>query len=214
MMSISDYPIFRSCQVPICDFRGAAGCLRRVSGAFLRYALKHLRALFPALTIQMPSTAGCDDWGRHHLVAASRGQELLTAQDYEVMDCVPVPVTRGACSFHPGWLVDIARIGKGGNDRYFYGLHLLLIASASGLAGYGLDPGRRKYPGSLGRRRGVQCPGGLSSIDGTRTPNPNRATFEAPNRLDGAKPQLWPTAGPTDGRGQRLCGRRLAAALG
>ena len=23
MMSVSDYPIFRACQVPICDFRGA-----------------------------------------------------------------------------------------------------------------------------------------------------------------------------------------------
>ena len=68
------------------------------------------------------------------LLQQAVAQELLTAQDYEVMDCVPVPVARGARSFHPGWLADIARIGKGGNDRYFYGLHLLLIASASGLA--------------------------------------------------------------------------------
>ena len=49
------------------------------------------------------------------------------------MDCVPVPVAHGARSFHPGWLADIARIGKGGNDRYFYGLHLLLVVTASGL---------------------------------------------------------------------------------
>ena len=46
----------------------------------------------------------------------------------------PVPVARGALSFHPGWLEDIARIGKGGNDRYFYGLHLLLVVSRSGVA--------------------------------------------------------------------------------
>ena len=50
------------------------------------------------------------------------------------MDCVPVPIARGARSFHPGWLADIARIGKGGNDRFFYGLHLLLVVSASGAA--------------------------------------------------------------------------------
>jgi hypothetical protein len=45
----------------------------------------------------------------------------------------PVPVARGARSFHPGWLADIARIGKGGNDRYFYGLHLLLVVSVPGV---------------------------------------------------------------------------------
>ena len=56
------------------------------------------------------------------------------ADDCEIMDCVPVPVARGARSFHPGWLADIARIGKGGNDRFFYGLHLLLVISRSGVA--------------------------------------------------------------------------------
>lgn len=50
------------------------------------------------------------------------------------MDAVPVPVARGARSFRPGWLADIARIGKGGNDRFFFGLHLLLVVSRSGLA--------------------------------------------------------------------------------
>ncbi len=50
------------------------------------------------------------------------------------MDCAPVAVARGARSFHPGYLADIARIGKGGNDRYFYGLHVLLVVSASGVA--------------------------------------------------------------------------------
>jgi hypothetical protein len=39
-----------------------------------------------------------------------------------------------ARAFHPGWLADIARAGKGGNDRYFYGLHLLLVGSGSGAA--------------------------------------------------------------------------------
>ncbi len=64
------------------------------------------------------------------------------------MDCAPIPIARGARSFHPGWLADIARIGKGGNDRYFYGLHLLLVVSASGVAA-GLDARGRQHSGSL-----------------------------------------------------------------
>ena len=54
---------------------------------------------------------------------AIRGQSLTT-DACEVLDCVPVPVAHGARPFHPGWLADIARIGRGGNDRYFYRLHL------------------------------------------------------------------------------------------
>jgi hypothetical protein len=34
------------------------------------------------------------------------------------MDGFPIPVAHGARSFHPGWFANIARIGKGGNDRY------------------------------------------------------------------------------------------------
>jgi hypothetical protein len=71
-------------------------------------------------------------WGGFILLQQAVAQELMTAQDCEVMDCVLVLVAHGARSFHPGWLADIARIGKGGNDRYFYGLRLLLLASASG----------------------------------------------------------------------------------
>jgi hypothetical protein len=102
---------------------------------FLRYACKYLRGLFPGLTSPSAFNRRLRRlWGGFILLQQAVAQELLTAQDYEVLDCVPVPVARGARSFHPGWLADIARIGKGGNDRYFYGLHLLLIASASGLA--------------------------------------------------------------------------------
>lgn len=101
---------------------------------FLRYAVKYLRGMFPGLTSQSAFNRRLRHlWGGFILLQEAVAQELVTAQDYEVMDCVPVPVARGARSFHPGWLADIARIGKGGNDRYFYGLHLLLIASASGL---------------------------------------------------------------------------------
>lgn len=101
----------------------------------LRYAVAHLRGLFPKLTSQSAFNRRLRRlWGSFILLQEAVAHELLTAQDYEVMDCVPVPVAHGARSFHPGWLADIARIGKGGNDRYFYGLHLLLLASASGLA--------------------------------------------------------------------------------
>ena len=102
---------------------------------FVRYALKHLRALFPGMTSQSAFNRRLRRlWGAFILLQHAVTQHLLTAQDYEVMDCVPVPIARGARSFHPGWLADLARIGKGGNDRYFYGLRLLLTASASGVA--------------------------------------------------------------------------------
>lgn len=101
----------------------------------VRYALKHLRPMFPGMTSQSAFNRRLRRlWGAFVLLQQAVAQHLLTAQDFEVMDCVPVPIARGARSFHPGWLADIARIGKGGNDRYFYGLRLLLAASASGVA--------------------------------------------------------------------------------
>src|SRR4030095_1204150 len=48
------------------------------------------------------------------------------------MDGFPIPVAHGARSFHPGWCADIARIGKGGNDRYFYGVRMMLVISCRG----------------------------------------------------------------------------------
>jgi hypothetical protein len=60
---------------------------------------------------------------------------LTPPVEYEILDGVPVLVARGARSFHPGWLAEVARCGKGSNDRYFYGVRLLLAVSASGVAG-------------------------------------------------------------------------------
>jgi hypothetical protein len=95
---------------------------------FVRYALAHLRPLFPGMTSQSAFNRRLRRlWGAYILIQQAVAEQLWVAQDYEVMDCVPVPIARGARSFHPGWLEDIARIGKGGNDRYFYGLHLLLV---------------------------------------------------------------------------------------
>jgi hypothetical protein len=102
---------------------------------FVRYALAHLRPLFPGMTSQSAFNRRLRRvWGAFILIQQALAQQLWTADDCEIMDCVPVPIARGARSFHPGWLEDIARIGKGGNDRFFYGLHLLLVISRSGVA--------------------------------------------------------------------------------
>jgi hypothetical protein len=103
---------------------------------FLRYAHKHLRHLFPNLTTQSAFNRRVRRlWGAFLLLQEAVAQELGTPDDFEILDGVPVPVARGARSFHPGWFADIARVGKGGNDRYFYGLRLLLVLSSSGVAG-------------------------------------------------------------------------------
>ena len=100
----------------------------------VRYALKHWRPFFPGMTSQSAFNRRVRRlWGAFMLLQQAISSLALTADACEVMDCVPVPVAHGARSFHPGWLADIARIGKGGNDRYFYGLHLLLVVTASGL---------------------------------------------------------------------------------
>ena len=112
-----------------------SGVQWKTERGFLRYVGKHLRPMFPGLTSQSAFNRRLRRlWGGFILLQQAVARELLSADEYEVMDAVPVPVAHGARSFHPGWLADIARIGHGGNDRYFFGLHLLLISSASGLA--------------------------------------------------------------------------------
>lgn len=102
---------------------------------FVRYALKHCTALFPHMTSQSAFNRRLRRlWGGFVLLQQALATQLTSADDYEIMDCVPVPTARGARSFHPGWLADIARIGKGGNERYFFGLHLLLVLNAAGAA--------------------------------------------------------------------------------
>jgi len=101
---------------------------------FVRYALKHLRPFFPGMTSQSAFNRRVRRlWGAFILLQMAISGPMLTVDDCEVLDCVPVRVAHGSRSFHAGWLADIAAIGKGGNDRYFYGLHLLLVVSASGL---------------------------------------------------------------------------------
>jgi hypothetical protein len=102
---------------------------------FVRYALAHLRPFFPGMTSQSAFNRRLRRlWGAFILIQQAVAGQLWSAQDCEIMDCAPVPLARGARSFHPGWLADVARVGKGGNDRFFYGLHLLLAVSADGVA--------------------------------------------------------------------------------
>lgn len=102
---------------------------------FVRYAQAHLRPLFPGMTSQSAFNRRLRRlWGAFILIQQALAEQLLRPAACEIMDCVPVPIARGARSFHPGWLADIARNGKGGNERYFYGLHLLLLVGANGVA--------------------------------------------------------------------------------
>jgi hypothetical protein len=66
----------------------------------------------------------------------------LAHGEYDIMDGFPMPVAHGARSFTSGWLADIARNGKGGNDRYFYGVRMMMVINQYGVAtGWALASG-------------------------------------------------------------------------
>ena len=48
------------------------------------------------------------------------------------MDGFPMPVAHGARSCTPGWVADMARIGQGGNDRYGYGVRMMMGINPTG----------------------------------------------------------------------------------
>jgi hypothetical protein len=104
---------------------------------------KHLRPLFPALRTQSAFNRRLRRlWGAFLLIHDAVAEALMEAGDYDVMDGFPIPVAHGARSFHPGWLADIARMGKGGNDRYFYGVRMMMVISQHGVAtGWALASG-------------------------------------------------------------------------
>jgi len=100
-----------------------------------RYVHKHLRYLFPTLLSQSAFNRRLRRlWGAFLVLQAAVADTLVTVQDFDVMDGFPIPIAHGARSFHPGWLYDIARVGKGGNDRYFYGVRLMMVISRDGVA--------------------------------------------------------------------------------
>ncbi len=109
----------------------------------LRSVRKPLRPLFPTLRTQRAFTRRLRRlWGAFILIQNAVAEALTDAGDYDVMDGFPIPVAHGARSFHPGWLADIARIGKGGNDRYFYGVRMMMVLNQHGVAtGWALASG-------------------------------------------------------------------------
>jgi hypothetical protein len=109
----------------------------------LRYVHTHLGHFFPTLLSQSAFNRRLRRlWGAFIVLQDAGATGLVTAQDDEVMDGYPIPVAHGARSFHPGWFADIARIGKGGNDRYFDGVRMLMVISGRGVAtGWALAAG-------------------------------------------------------------------------
>lgn len=109
----------------------------------LRYVRKHLGNLFPTLLSQSAFNRRLRRlWGAFIVIQDAVAERLEQAEDVDVMDGFPIPIARGARSFHPGWLADIARVGKGGNDRYFYGVRMVMVISQHGVAtGWALASG-------------------------------------------------------------------------
>ena len=109
----------------------------------LRYVRKHLRHLFPPLLSHSAFNRRLRRlWGACILLQDAVAETLATGHEFAVMDGFPIPVAHGARSFHPGWLAEIARIGTGGTDRYFYGVRMMLVISQSGVAtGWALAAG-------------------------------------------------------------------------
>lgn len=100
----------------------------------LRYVRKHLSHLFPTVLTQSAFNRRLRRlWGAFILIQNAMAARLAEG-DYDVIDGFPIPVAHGARSFSPGWLADIARIGKGGNDRYFYGVRMMMVINQNGVA--------------------------------------------------------------------------------
>jgi hypothetical protein len=108
----------------------------------MRYVRKHLRHLFPTVLTQSAFNRRLRRlWGAFILIQNAVAEQLAQGA-YDIMDGFPIPVAHGARSFNSGWLADIARIGKGGNDRYVYGVRMLMVINPHGVAtGWALASG-------------------------------------------------------------------------
>jgi hypothetical protein len=101
---------------------------------FVRYALKHLRGFFPQMTSQSAFNRRLRRlWGAFILLQQAVVQAFEAQHVCEIIDCVPLRVARGARSFQPKRLAELARRGKGGTDGFFYGLRGLLAVTPGGL---------------------------------------------------------------------------------
>jgi hypothetical protein len=80
-----------------------SGVSWKTERGFLRYVRKHLHPMFPKLTSQSAFNRRLRRlWGGFILLQQAVAQALISVDEYEVMDAVPVPVAHGARSFHPG----------------------------------------------------------------------------------------------------------------
>jgi hypothetical protein len=107
-----------------------------------RYGRQHLRHLFPTVLTQRAFHRRLRRlWGAFILIQDAVADQLAQG-DSDVMDGCPIPVAHGARSFTPGGLADIARSGKGGNDRYFDGVRMMMVVNQHGVAtGWALASG-------------------------------------------------------------------------
>ena len=108
----------------------------------MRYVRKHLRHLFPTVLTQSAFNRRLRRlWGAFILLQDAVATQLAHGE-YDIMDGFPIQVAHGARSFTSGWLADIARNGKGGNDRYFYGVRMMMVINQYGVAtGWALASG-------------------------------------------------------------------------
>ncbi len=135
----------------------------------MRSVRKHLRSLLP--TLRTPSA--CNRrlrhlWGAFLLIQDAVAEELAHADDYDGMDGFPLPVAHGARSFNPGWLAAIARLGKGGNDRYCSGVRMMMVSKQHGVAtGWALASGnvQERWVAELLFRTRVGVPGVQGPLD-------------------------------------------------
>jgi hypothetical protein len=101
----------------------------------MRYVRKHLGHLFPTVLTQSAFNRRLRRlWGAFILLQDAVAEQLVEAGHYDVRDGFPIPVAHGARSFHPGWFADIARIGKGGHDRYVSGVRMMMVINHNGVA--------------------------------------------------------------------------------
>ena len=109
----------------------------------LCYVRKHFRYLFPTVLDQSAFNRRLRRlWGAFILIQNAVAEKIEQIGEFDVMDGFPIPVAHGARSFYPGSLADIAWVGKGGNDRYFYGVRMMMVATQSGAAsGWALASG-------------------------------------------------------------------------
>ena len=144
----------------------------------MRYVRKHLRHVFPTVLTQSAFNRRLRRlWGACILIQDAVADQLAPG-DYDVMDGFPMPVAHGARSFHPGWLADIARIGTGGNARYFYGVRMMMVVNQQGVAtGWALASGN------------VQERWGAEWLFSTRAGVPG---VQGPLDDTGQKPQVTP----------------------